>query len=344
MSRAVTTPNPTPRRTRRPRRAGAGTIPRLRRDSPDAGFSLVEAVVALALLAIVVTATAAWVLNASQATRLAHQDAQVADILQNDLEKARAASYSTVAMSSPLPTGDPLLVSSSGTTMAVLGVERSQHPVLSVAGTTVLPHVESGTFNGTPYRLTRYVTLPSTCAATTTGSEPPCRRYSAVVTWTSGNQTRARWASELLTKATRAVAEDWSWTVPGGTSVRTGTGGKVVVPYTLLNNGNRNSWSLTATVKNGSGTVVAATAQWYLDANGDGVWQSATETYRLDQAAAGTGQSGSLESGRLLRCLAVVTVPAGSYTVTARSTSLMERRTSATQASFQDVSAAVTVS
>lgn len=344
MSRAVTTPHPTPRRTRRPRKAATRTLPRPLRDRPDAGFSLVEAVVALALLAVVVTTTAAWVLNTSQATRLAHEDAQVADILQDDLEKVRAASYSTVGMSSPLPTGDPLLVSSSGTTMAVLGVERRQEPALSLAGTTVLPHVDSNSFNGTPYRLTRFVTLPAMCAATTAGSEPPCRRYSAVVTWTSGNRTRARWASQLLSKANRAVVEDWSWTAAGGTSVRTGTGGKVVVPYSLLNNGNRNSWSLTATVKNSSGSTAAATVQWYVDANSDGVWQSATETTRLDLASAGTGQSGNLESGRMLRCLAVVTVSAGSYTVTARSTSLMERSPSATPAPPQDVSAAVSVS
>ena len=280
---------------------------------------------ALALLAVVVTITAAWVLNASQATRTAHEDAQVADLLQDDLEKIRAAPFGTLTMGSPLPT-DPLVATSTG--MATLGVGRTDERVVSFGAPTLMPHVVDGTFNGTPYRLTRYVTQPVGCSKTA-GSVPTatdvCHRYSAMVTWASGGRTRTRWASEVVSTANRSIAEDWSWTVPGGTSVIVGSGGRVVVPLTVLNNGNRNAWSMTATVKDGS-TPVGSTTRWYLDVNGDGVPQS---TEAADVALPGTGQTGNVESGRLVRCLAEITgLQAGrTYTVTARSTSLMEPAT-----------------
>jgi prepilin-type N-terminal cleavage/methylation domain-containing protein len=309
-----------------------------RRARRDDGFSLVEAVVALALLAVVVTITAAWVLNASQATRIAHEDAQVADLLQDDLEKVRAAPFGTLTMGSPLPTTDPLVAS---TGMATLGVGRTDERVVSFGSPTLMPHVVDGTFNGTSYRLTRYVTQPAWCTKTA-GSVPSatdlCHRYSAMVTWASGGRTRTRWASEVVSNADRSVAEDWSWTVPGGTSVIVGSGGRVVVPLTVLNNGNRNAWSLTATVKDGS-TPVGST-RWYLDANGDGVPQS---TEAADLTLPGTGQTGNVESGRLVRCLAEITGLQASrlYTVTARSTSLMEPTTPPSQTAVQDVATRV---
>jgi prepilin-type N-terminal cleavage/methylation domain-containing protein len=329
---------PVPIGTRRRRRARTGLGALGRRARRDDGFSLVEAVVALALLAVVVTITAAWVLNASQATRIAHEDAQVADLLQDDLEKVRAAPFGTLTMGSPLP-ADPLVATSTG--MATLGVGRTDERVVSFGAPTLLPHVVDGTFNatvdGTPYRLTRYVTQPAWCTKTA-GSVPSatdiCHRYSAMVTWASGGRTRTRWASEVVSNADRSVAEDWSWTVPGGTSPIVGSGGRVVVPVTVLNNGNRNAWSLTATVTYGSTT--AGSTRWFLDANGDGVPQS---TEAADQALPGTGQTGNVESGRLVRCLAEITgLQAGRiYTVTARSTSLMEPTTPTAQPAVQDV-------
>lgn len=317
--------------------------PRVPCDRRDDGFSLVEAVVALALLAIVVTTTAAWVLNASQATRLAHEDAQVADLLQADLEQVRSTPFANLTMGSPLPS-DPLVSSSTG--LATLGVERRSEAAVSFGAPSLLPHVVNGTFNGTPYQLTRYVTQPSGClkkGMTVPGPTDYCHRYSAVVTWVSGGRTRSRWASEVVSNANRAVAEDWSWTVPGGTSAITGSGSKVVVPFTLLNNGNRNGWSLTATAKNG--TTTYGTPRWYLDANGDGVLQSAERTTPLDQALSGTGLTGNVESGRLVRCLVEFTglAPGRTYTITARSTSLMELATGSTQATYQDVSASVSL-
>ena len=105
-----------------------------------------------------------------------------------------------------------------------------------------------------------------------------------------------------------------------------------------------NGWSLNATAKYGAGTY--GSPHWYLDANADGVLQSSERSTPLDQAVSGTGQTGNVESGRLVRCLVEFTgLPAGrTYTVTARSTSLMEPATAATPPVYQDVSAPVSLS
>jgi hypothetical protein len=274
-------------------------------------------VVALALLAVVVTVTAAWVLSTSQATRLAHEDAQAADLLQADLEDARATPYPSMGMSAADLGGDPLVQpSAAGGPVALLGADRAQEPVATVAGAVVAPHVVTRTSAGTSYRVARYVTQPTGCS---------CRRYSAVATWSSAGRGHTRWASELVTDANRATVSDWSWAAAASGSPLTGTGNTVTVPLNLLNNGSRDSWSLTLTARNSSGSVVTPTTHWFRDDNADGSWQSGTDPNLDSTAAANVGASGTVESGRLLRVLAVVTVPtSGSWVVSATSTSTVQ--------------------
>src|SRR4051794_24113204 len=133
MSLAVTLPLRAPRRRR-----AAAPGPRT-----DAGFSLVEALVAMALLAVVVTGTAAGVVQAAQATRLAHEDAQAADVLRVELESARSKKFVTLGMSaSDLDSSaDSRLQTSSGTTMAALGVDGTQEQVATASEDPVSPHV-----------------------------------------------------------------------------------------------------------------------------------------------------------------------------------------------------------
>ncbi|PPK96010.1 hypothetical protein CLV92_105110 [Kineococcus xinjiangensis] len=274
----------------------------------DAGFTLVEALMAMVLGLAVVTGGSVAVIDALRAADFTHQNAHAADLLREETAGARALPYSQLALRTAELAGDPLVRSSGGALQATLG-GRVAEPVVTAAATLpAMAHRGTDAHENTTYRVSRYVTQPANCT---------CRRFSALVTWELRGKEHRRWASTLVADVDRGTSASWTWQ-PGAVPGATGT--TVAVPFLLANHGNRDQWVLNATVRRGTTTVPVVT-QWHTDANGDLVGERSL----TDSRATGRGASGSLESGQRLQAVLTVPLPGpGTYTITATTTSTVD--------------------
>ncbi|PPK96007.1 hypothetical protein CLV92_105107 [Kineococcus xinjiangensis] len=271
----------------------------------DAGFTLVEALMAMVLGLAVVTGGSVAVIDVLRTSNFTHQNAHAADLLREETAGARALPYSQLTLRSTELAGDPLVRSAAGVLRATVGAGTDEPVVLAAATLPAMAHRGTDAHENTAYRVARYVTQPANCT---------CRRFSALVTWESRGKEHRRWASTLVADVYRGASASWSWELVDAKAPVL-SGSTVKVPLLLANHGNRDQWSLSVAVQR-SGTAVPVVAQWHTDADGDLVGERSLAT------AAGRGASGTQESGQRLQTVLSIPLPGpGTYTVTATSTS-----------------------
>jgi Tfp pilus assembly protein PilV len=313
---------------------------RRRTATPDDGFTLIEAVVSLVIAALMFMALAAGVAQALRSTLFARQNQHAADLLTQYVELTRGYSYDSIAMSTA--DSDFTTDTCGGTVVwpcaAGTGAARTfdpdgpsgplpAEPVYAIAGAAVVPHVVNDATtvrNGTQYNIRRYITQPVTIGS---------RRLVVVLSWTINGQPHTRVTSTLIADTRRGLPlpkYTWAWntivsSVARGTTLNLGA--------TLTNRGATDRWNLQATAKTPGGATLPWTWTWYRDDNGDGIWEPATETVRLDTDHNGTWDSGLLQTDEPMKVVAVTEV-APNETVQVDTVSL-----SATSASQPNVAA-----
>lgn len=221
----------------------------------DAGFSLLESVVALGIATIVFTALGAAMISSMKAVLVGRSSQMSADVAQKELEAVRALGFDEIAMrETDLATNDPLAMTATSlydpatNSVSASGEELVLDPVGSV-----FPHVVTRTVNQTAYTIRTYVTAPadSTGAAT--------KRVTVVVGWTQRGEARSRIVSTLVTETRRGLPlPDYKFTNNGTASLCRSPGTTAAFGFTLTNNGARDSWAITSS----GGT---ATWSYYLD-------------------------------------------------------------------------------
>ena len=236
--------------------------------APDAGFSLVESIVSLAICALLVTVVTAGIVQAVRTDRAVRDEAQAVDLLRAATEKARAGSPVALRLKNSELAGDPFISTATGAPRATLGTLPGDEAVVLLPATAAatdpyLPHTTTEARQNVTYTVRQYVTQPpaAVCA---------CVRYSALVTWTKDGRERRRWASQLIAQTTRGTASSLLWQVAGPVDVAPVNGGAslrtVTVPLSIENHGNRDSWTLTTKVTKAGTTVTTPPPAW---ANGD---------------------------------------------------------------------------
>jgi type II secretory pathway pseudopilin PulG len=272
---------------------------RLLRD--DEGFSLVEAVVALAIAGVVFTALAFALVGGAHATVLSRQNQQAGDVLNKVVEQARKATYDALTMrATDLDTGevsrsprisacgcyDPKVDATSGA-----GVE----PLAATDPSGVIyPHVSATALNGQQYSLRRYVTVPADAAGT-------YKRFTVVLSWQSLGKTHTRTYSTVIAYTTRGLPlPDFKFTNGDGLGQCRNPGSTVYYTFTVKNNGARDAWTLSA--------APASNPTWtfYGDSDGDGTWTSADSPLAL--TSTGQPTTGLIEPTRSVTVFAVATL------------------------------------
>ncbi len=266
-------------------------------DAGDGGFTLVETVVAITILAGVFVSAGAVFSRMLIGTLYSRQNQQAADVISEEIEALRAQSYAAVAMDAADLAGDAKITTE-------LGVQYYdpdgagpivREKVVTAVGGVVKPHVNVVTRNSTRYTVSRYVTDPGD----TTGKY---HRVTVVADWVSGKKTHSRRSSTFVTLTRRGLPLP-NFTFTGPVAVTQNQGTTLAVPVTLTNRGATDSWSLSGTNQEGRPWTV----RWYTD-DGNQAYDAGAELQLTDSNGDGRPETPLLGTDVPLQLWAVVTL------------------------------------
>lgn len=264
----------------------------------EAGFSMVESIVAITIAAMVFSGSALLLGQALKTTMFARQNQQAAEVVTAEIEALRALDYGALAMVASDLTGDAAVTGSPpATDHDGSGPLTSEALALSATG-AVNPHIRTVSLNATDYTVTRYVSEVDV-KADATSPQSLAKRVTVRVSWTSGGTVRERLASTLVARTRRGLplpqftfgSEIIKTVVPGGA---------VVLPKTITNRGARDRWNLTHVVN-----PVLAGFTWYRDVDEDAVFDSTIDTALTDTDGDLTVDTGMLEVDETVSLLLV---------------------------------------
>lgn len=273
--------------------------------SSDAGFSLVETVVAMTVAALLFGAVGGVLLVSLKATLAGRQAQQAADLANRTVERLRNRDYTTLGMDSVDAATDPAITASGYAVPLANGSTRTE-PIVIVPTSPIKPHVTTTPLDGTSFTVARYVTSPT--ADATTGAS--YKRVTVVVSWLSGARTRSRSTSTLVSVSRRglpAPASDLRVTGPQ-TAVR---GGTVTVRVALTNLGVRSRWTVTPKTTLGASTTDRSwPVVWYRDDGTTGPCNGVRDADETTPAQASPADTGLVASGATVCLIGQYTVPA----------------------------------
>lgn len=311
----------------------------------DDGFSLVEAVVALAIATAIFTALAFALIGGAKSSLLSQQNQQAGDVLNQAVERARALPYEALALrQTDLDVGEPTDASRipalsagfynarTGTTGGTVATGLEPLAPRDTNG-GLFPHVTQVTQNNGTYTVRRYVTVPSDASGAV------YKRLTVVVQWSTLGKQRSRTYSTLVAATKRGLPlPDFKFTNAASLGQCRNPGSDVVFAFNLKNNGARDSWLLTS---------VPATPVWsyYTDSNGNGGYDPGTDLALATTAATPvTPTTGLLEPTTSQAFFAVLQLSAAAVLPPPYTLSSTFRATSAAQPTyFQELTAVTTV-
>jgi hypothetical protein len=282
---------------------------RKRLHSPDDGFSLVEAVVSLTIIAIVMASFSVAMIGSVKAAMVARQNQQAGDVLNRAVEQLRALGYSSVALDPAdvtTPDGGYLSSCAGGTCLSVNGTPEK---LALASGGLVSPHISTLTLNKVPYTVREYVTLPTDSEAGAT-----YKRLTVVATWKALGRAHTRATSTIITNTRRGLPLPmYKFSPVGPTTDTVNPGAGVLFGFKLTNNGARDAWNFTTN---------APTLGWsYAFDDGDNSYDAATDTTAVsDTTGDGIIDTGPIDPTKSVVIWVLRTVPltpAGPYSSTA---------------------------
>jgi prepilin-type N-terminal cleavage/methylation domain-containing protein len=255
----------------------------------DSGFSLIEAVVALAIASVAFTALAASGMVAIKASLTGRANQQSADFLTRKIEEVRLLDYASVANVTSDLAGDPAISTCSGKPCIDPGTGTKENIYVGTGtGGAINPHVETvtnansgGASNHTTYTLKTYVTSP------TDTYTAKYHRVTVVATWHLLGQDHTRRLSTMLAYSQKGLPLPvFSLATKTATTVNVNSGARVVYGFKLTNQGAPDRFNLAQDD--------GYTWTWVYD-NGDGVFTVSGDT----TAVVDTNSDGVIDTGRM---------------------------------------------
>lgn len=216
-------------------------------DVSDGGFSLVEAVIAVFLAAVIFTSAATLMMSMSITTLTARQNQQAIDLISETVEEFRKQDFAALAMvgtdlAADVTAGvvrqsgsDYFFDPDSPTTGAGLGEK------VIVRNTGALnPHIREVKRNATRFTLASYVTDP----ADVEGAN--YKRLTVRVSWQVRAKVHDRQVTTFVTDTRRGLPLP-RFTLAADQSLTATAGDTMVLPARLTNRGARDRWNLDLT-------------------------------------------------------------------------------------------------
>lgn len=274
----------------------------------DDGFTLIEAVVALAIAVIVFMALSFALIGGAHEVLLAQQNQQAGDVVNQVVEQARSIGYDSLVMQDndlsnsldPLGSSvngckcyNPNSDTTSGTT----------EPLAHATVGTITPHVKTVSLNGLNYKMREYVTAPVDSQGAT------YKRLTVVVSWTALGKSHSRVYSTFISSTKRGLPlPNFKFTAAQGSSLTNcaAPGSTIGYAFTVKNNGARDQWLISTTQTSPAGPVAWT---YYVDSNSNGVYDSASDLPMGTDATSGLPTTGLLDPNGTLNFFAFATAP-----------------------------------
>lgn len=281
----------------------------------DAGFGLVEMVVALLIAGMVFGALATTLVASVRASLLSRQNQQATDYMTQAVEQLRLLSYGSLSVSAAALSGDPRIhtcASGSGQCLTVNGADEAV-VTADPAGVTVTSTVNDPATNGTTFTLSQYVT-----AAPTIGTDL-ARRVTVYITWNAYGITHTRSTSSMIAYSQQGLPLPFFDLTPAADTASFNPGAWMWHAYTLSNKGAPDRWNLTL-----SGAAIGF--QLYADSVGNGIFDPTVDTTLLgDTNGDGIVDTGRVDPGTSFHFFLVLPPsspqPLGTWTTTITATS-----------------------
>ena len=211
--------------------------------SDEGGFSLIESMAALILLAIVLIALTSTMVSGYGALRTTKEEQQATGVGNEAMEWARSISFDSLAMREDDPTipTDARMTSCSAPTGYAYAFDPdgsktsfSCEPVVSSAtGGAVETHQETVTVDGESFEVSRYVTWVDIDG----GDIKDVKRFTAIVEWSSQGQPRTYHSSTLISKARKGLPTPSFTVAPMAQTKVVTPGNQAVFMHTVQNIG-----------------------------------------------------------------------------------------------------------
>jgi type II secretory pathway pseudopilin PulG len=267
----------------------------------DAGFSLLEAVIALVIAGGVFGSLSLALIGSVRASQQARQNQNAGDILNRQVEFVRSLDFSGATEITNDLAGDSNLTYSSGT--YYLATSAGNEPVVSASVGLIPQHVQTVVQQNTTYTVSTYITK----VTDTTNASANYHRVTVIVQWTVNGVTHTRRSSSFFTDTRRGLPLP-RFTIGTSGTYPTNVGASLALKVKITNVGAPDAFNLTASTPPSGGSWA-----WYWDSNSDGVY-STGDSLLSDSDGDGTKDTGLLQVGSSIVMFAVRTVVVGEPT------------------------------
>lgn len=284
--------------------------------STDDGFTLLESVIALVIVALVTSALAAAIVGGVRASLISRENQQAADFMTRALEQARQLDFASLGhLSTDIASGDSR-INGCGANKCV-DVGTGSEKLYSVTGAAIPTHAKTVNSNGIAFTISTYVTQVSGTASA------ELKRVTVYATWLAFGRGHTRRISSLVTEAQRGLPLPRYTFTTSTAAVTANPGTRITYRLRLLNQGAPDRWNLVL-----SGSASSWNWRLYQDVDADGLYTNGTDTLLTDTNGDGMVDTGRLDPTTDFPILAVynsaTTDPAGSKTLTVTATSVAQ--------------------
>ena len=264
----------------------------------DGGFTIIEASIAMLVVAMMFTALSAGLISGLRATRDARLFQQATSMGQEAVEAARDLSYDALVMQTSDLAGDPRIGPGPKFDPDGSGSLVAEPIVTSSSGGSIVPHITTETVVNTTFTKSRYVTwVDDTMQG---GPAQSYKRMVVIIEWPVGNQTNRYVTSSFIALARRGLPVPKFELAPQAQTLQVQPGNAVVFPHTIRNLGIVDTYDLEMTINPRNWFV-----NFYKDGNQNGAFDPVVDSLLLDTNSTGKPDTGSVQTQAISHFLAV---------------------------------------
>jgi type II secretory pathway pseudopilin PulG len=264
------------------------------------GFTIVEASIAMLLVAMMFTALSAGLIGGLKATRDARLFQQATTIGEEAVEGARDLEYDTLVMQTADLAGDPRIQAGPVFDPDASGILVAEPIVTSASGGLIFPHVTTEAVIKTTFTTSRYVTWVDD--SDQGGPAQSYKRMVVIIEWQSGGQTNSYVTSSFIAEARRGLPVPKFSLEEELKLAEVEPGNTVVFGHTIQNLGIVDTYDLEIPAsENPRGWII----NFYKDEGQIGTFEPGVDSLLLDTNSTGLPDTGSIATDEITYFLVV---------------------------------------